>query len=118
MIVLDMILPSGDYAGLAYTFIALITWISVIIPIFCLKYCKLIREEKLKILFGFYYPLVVSFCHMAPFTSGAGPGEYGVIITIAVALFAWVAIWTFIPLLIRLNSAKKQDDNNSLETQE
>ncbi len=117
-IVLEIVLPSGDYAGLAYAFIALIIWGSIIIPIFCLKYCKLIREEKLKFLFAVYNPLVIAFCYSFPFLKGADSSSFGSILKIAIFLFVWVAIWTFIPLLIHLDSTEKQDDNNSNETQE
>ncbi len=116
-IVLEIVLPSGDYAGLAYAGIALIIWISVVIPVYCIKYYKLIREEKLKFLFAVYNPLVIAFCYSFPFLKGTGSSSFDSILKIAIFLFVWVAIWTFIPLLIRLDSTEEQDDNNSNEMQ-
>lgn len=117
-IVLEIVLPSGDYAGLVYAGFALIIWISVITPIYCIKYGQLIREKNCKFLFGFYNPLVITLCHAVPFISRASSSSLRVIISIAVFLFCWTAIWTFVPLLIRLDSTKKQDDNNSNEIKE
>lgn len=118
-IVLEIVLPSGDYAGLAYAFIALILWILVATPIFCFKYSKLIYEEKWKFLFIIYNSLVISLCHTGPFLISAIPGnDADIIIKITLALFGWIAIWSFVPLVIRLDSTKKQDDNNSNEIQE
>ena len=119
VIALEIVLPSGDYAGLAYAFIALIIWISVITPIYCIKYGRIIQNEKLKFLFAVYNPLVIALCHTGPFLISAIPnGDADIIIKITLALFGWVAIWSFVPLVIRLDSTKKQDDNNSNETQE
>ena len=118
-IVLEIVLPSGDYAGLAYAFIALIIWISVITPIYCIKYGRIIQNEKLKFLFAVYNPLVIALCHTGPFLISAIPnGDADIIIKITLALFVWVAFLTLITLLIRLNSTKKQDNNNPNQTQE
>ena len=119
LIVLEIVLPSGDYAGLAYAFIALLIWIFIVMPFYCFKYSKLIYEEKWKFLFIIYNPLIISLCHTGPFLISAIPGnDADIIIKITLALFGWVAIWSFVPLVIRLDSTKKQDDNNSNETQE
>ena len=117
-IVLEIVLPSGDYAGLAYAGIALIIWISVVVPIYCVIYSKIIREEKLKFLFAFYNPLIVTCCYTFPFLKGAGSSSVSIIIKIAIFIFIWIAVWTFIPLLIPLDSTKKQDDNNLNEIKE
>jgi hypothetical protein len=111
-IVIGLVLPSGDYAGLAYALIALIVWIMIIVPIFCLGYCKLIRKEKYKILFGFYSPLVIALCHTGPFLIPAIPGgDADIVIQIALALFAWMALWTFVPLHIQISADKEKAEN-------
>lgn len=115
-IVLKIVLPYGSYAGLVYAGIALILWVSVLTPIYSIKYSMLIRKEKLKLLFAVYNPLAISFCYTFPFLEMAGKSSFSGILKIAVFLFIWVAIWTFIPLLIRLDSTEKQDDNKSNET--
>ena len=117
-IVLEMVLPSGDYAGLAYAFIALIIWILAVIPFYCFKYSKLICQEKWKFLFIIYNSLVIALCYTGPFMSGAGPSSLNVIIKIALALFVWAAICTYVSYLIRINTTKEPDENNSNETED
>ena len=118
-IVLNMFLPSGDYAGLAYACIALIIWVFFIIPFYCFKYSKIIYKGKHCFLFVFYNSLVVALSHTGPFLMSAIPnGDVGIIIRITLALLGWVAICTYVSLLTRLNSTVKQDDNNLNETEE
>ena len=106
-IVLEIVLPSGDYAGLAYAFIALIIWILVVMPIYCFKYSKLIYEEKRKFLFIIYNSLVISLCYTGPFLISAIPGnDADIIIKITIALFGWIAICTYVSYLIRINLLK------------
>ena len=113
-IVLEIVLPSGDYTGLAYAGVALLIWICVVIPIYCIKYCKLIRQEKYKFLFGFYNPLIIALCHTVPFLISAIPtGDADIIVKIALALFGWIAIWTIVPLI-----TVKPGNNGSNELQE
>ena len=89
----------------------LMAWIFVILPFYCVKYSKIIIGEKLKFLFSIYNCIVLGAIPMLPF-SLQNDGK------VVVVFFIWVAIWTFVPLVIRLNSTKKQGDNNSNETQE
>lgn len=104
---------SGEgYGGLGLAILILFAWIFIVLPIYCIRYSKIIIDEKLRFLFPFYNAFVLSFLYILPFNFEDETYIYGAI------LFAWVAIWTFIPLLIRLNSTKKQDNNNSSETQE
>ena len=119
MNVLGIVLPSGDYAGLAYAFIALIIWILFIMPFYCFKYSKLIYEEKRKFLFIIYNSLVIALCLTGPFLISAIPGnDADIIIKITLALFGWIALCTYVSFLIRLNTTDGQDDNGSNETQE
>lgn len=118
LIVLEMVLPSGDYAGLAYAFIVLLIWIFIVMPIYCFKYSKLIYEEKWKFLFIMYNSLVISLCLTGPFLISAIPGnDADIIIKITLALFGWIAICTYVSFLIRSNTTDKQDDNISGETE-
>ncbi len=89
----------------------LMTWIFVILPFYCVKYSKIIIGEKLKFLFSIYNCIVLGAIPMLPF-SLQNDGK------VVVAFFIWVAIWTFVPLVIRLNFTKKHTDNNSNKTQE
>ena len=119
LIVLEMVLPSGDYAGLAYAFIVLLIWIFIVMPIYCFKYIKFIYEEKWRFLFIIYNSLIISLCHTGPFLISAIPSnDVDIIIKITLALFGWLAICTYVSFLIRSNTTERQDKNNSKEIQE
>ena len=87
----------------------LMAWIFVVLPFYCVKYSKIIIGEKLKFLFSIYNCIVLGAIPILPF-SLQNDGK------VVVVFFIWVAIWTFVPLVIRLNFTKKHDDNNSNET--
>jgi hypothetical protein len=111
---------SGDYAGFGYAGIALILWILVAIPFYCFKYSKLIYEEKWKFLFIIYNSLVIALCYTGPFLIPAiqGSDDADVIIKIAIALFSWVLICTYVSYLIRINIPKKPSEDNLNETKD
>ena len=103
-IVLNIALPSGDYAGLGIAFIILAVWIWLIFPIYCLKYSKVIKDEKLKYLFATYNSLVVTITCILPFISEKIIFYFGAI------LFVWMEIWNVCPLVLSSISRKKQAD--------
>ena len=100
------------YGGLGLAILILFAWLIVVLPIYCIRYSKIIMDEKLRFLFPFYNAFVLSFFYLLPFNFEDETYIYCFI------LFVWVALWTFIPLLVRLNFTKKQDENNLNETQE
>ncbi len=87
----------------------LMAWIFVILPFYCVKYSKIIIGEKLKFLFSIYNCIVLGAIPILPF-SLQNDGK------VVVGFFIWVAIWTIVPLILRVISAKKQNHNNSNET--
>lgn len=89
----------------------LIAWIFVILPFYCVKYSKIIIGEKLKFLFSTYNCIVLCTIPILPFSLQNDA-------KVVVVFFIWVAIWTFVPLAIRLNFTEKHDDNNSNKTGE
>ena len=111
-IVLEVALPSGDYAGLGYIFIVLLIWIFIVMPIYCFRYCKLIRQEKHKFLFGFYNALVVVICHIAPFMREPGTSTFNVVIKIAVFLFVWALLWSILFFKSRANSCEEPEQTS------
>ena len=106
------------YGGLGVALLIIALWVLLVVPIYCFIYSKLIYEKKRKFLFIIYNSFVVSLCYTGPFMSGAGPSSLNVIIKIAVFLFYWVAICTYVSYLIRLNTTKEPDENNSSETEQ
>ena len=119
MIVLGGFLPSGDYAGLAYAFIYLLIWIFIVMPFYCFRYSKLIYEEKWKFLFIIYNSLIISLCLTGPFLISAIPSnDVYIIIKITLGLFGWLALCTYVSYLVRINTTKEPDENNSNETED
>ncbi len=104
---------SGEsYAGLGIGILILFAWLFIILPIYCIIYGKIIIKEKLKFLFPFYNALVLSCFYLLPFSLEDETYIYALI------LFTWVLFWGLIPLLIKFDSTKKQDNNDSNEIQE
>ena len=105
------------YGGLGLGLLLIILWILIVVPIYCFKYSKLICEEKRKGLFIIYNSLVISLCYTGPFLISAIPGnDVNIIIKITIALFGWIALCTYVSYLIRINTTKESDENNSSET--
>ena len=89
------------------------------VPIYCFKYSKLICEEKRKFLFIIYNSLVIALCYTGPFLVAAIPGnDVDIVIKITAALFGWIAICTYVSYLVRINTTKEPDENNSNETED
>ncbi len=121
-IILGTIINTLDfegYGGLGLFMLIIILWVLVTIPIYCFMYSKLILEEKYKFLFGFYNSLVIALCYTGPFFISAIPnGDVDIIIKIALAIFGWIAICTYVSYLIRINTIKEPNENNYSETEE
>ena len=124
-IILGTIINTLDfegYGGLGLFMLIIILWILVATPIFCFKYSKLIYEEKWKFLFIIYNSLVLSLCYTGPFLISAIPGNDAdiiiIIIKITLGLFGWLALCTYVSYLIRINTIKEPDENNSSEAEE
>lgn len=96
--VFNAVLPPDDYAGLAYVFFAFIIWIFLLVPLYCVKYSKLIKNEKHRFLFAFYNPIVLSLIHGLPFWTLEDARLY------VVAFLIWSTIWTVVPLIMRIPS--------------
>lgn len=87
-------------------------WILFVLPLYCIKYSKVIQCEKDKFLFVAFNSFVITLFYMLPFFEEDETYIYGFI------LFSWITIWTVIPLMLRSISAKKQGDNGLNEIQE
>lgn len=100
------------FKAVAWVFLFCIGYILFVLPLFCIKYSKVIQCEKFKYLFVVFNSLVITFFYILPFIEEDETYIYGSI------LFAWVTIWTVIPLILRLFFAKRQGDDKSVEIQE
>ena len=94
------------FESVAWVVLFSVGWILFVLPFYCIKYSKVIQCEKDKFLFVAFNGFVITFFYMLPFIEEDRKYINGFI------LFSWVTIWTIIPLLIRLNSTKKQNENN------
>ena len=94
--------PDGSYAPIAWLFLFLLALLLIAIPFYCVKYSKVISNEKSKFLFAFYNGLVLTLTYILPYCLEDETYIYGVI------LFVWVEIWTILPLVLRLIFAKNK----------
>lgn len=78
------------------------------IPIYCIIYSKIIINEKFKFIFSAYNSLLIIVAHFFPFNL---QGET----TIVILFILMVLFWNIVPLCIKFDSTKKQDENNSSE---
>ena len=109
----------NNYGGLGLALLFIILWMLVATPMFCFKYSKLIYEEKWKFLFIVYNSLVIAICYTGPFLISAMPGNDAyIIVQITIALFGWIVLCTYVSYLIRINTTKEPDENNSNETED
>ncbi|MBR2616569.1 MAG: hypothetical protein IKC69_07820 [Clostridia bacterium] len=94
---------SGDgYGGLGLGLLILFVWLILALPIYCIRYSKIIVDEKLKFLFSTYNSLLIIVLHILPFNL---QGET----TIIVLFILWVLFWNFVPLISRLISRKYKE---------
>ena len=105
------------YGGLGLFMLFIILWVLVAIPVYCFRYCKLIRQEKHKFLFGFYNPFVVVLCHIGPFIISAGPSSLNVIIKIAIFLFVWALFWNVLLFKPREKSCEESEQLSEKKTE-
>ena len=95
---------SGEnYGGIGIGLLILFAWLCIVLPIYCIRYSKIIINEKLRFLFPFYNAFALSYFYLLPFNFEDETYIY------ASFLFGWVALWTFISLLIKIDSTKKQE---------
>ena len=102
-LLINAFVTGEGYGGLGLFFIFLLAWCYLLVPLYCVKYTKLIKEEKLKYLFAAYNFVVLSAIHTAGFIFNEDAFIFGL------AFIAWVAIWTFVPLALRVAAQKKKE---------
>ncbi len=91
----------GGYGGLGLGLLALLAWIVIAIPFYCIRYSKLIVDIKLYYLFAIYNALAIIVGHVLLFIS--------VDTQIIVYFSLWVIFWNVLPLAMRLTSRKNSD---------
>ena len=94
--------PYGSYAPAALAVLFTLAWLIIALPIYCIRYSKIIVDEKLKFLFSIYNSLLIIVLHILPFNL---QGE----ITIIVLFVLWVLFWNIVPLICRLSSLKHKE---------
>ena len=94
--------PHGSYAPAAWAVLFTLAWLILALPIYCIRYSKIIVDEKLKFLFSTYNSLLIIVLHILPFNL---QGET----TIIVLFILWVLFWNIVPLICRLISRKHEE---------
>ena len=74
-------------------------WVIVALPIYCIRYSKIIINEKSKFALSIYNSLLIMMTHILPLNLGE---------TIGFKLFIlWVLYWNFAPLIFKLIKSEK-----------
>ena len=103
---------TGDegYGGLGIAMLILFAWLILALPIYCIRYSKIIVDEKLKFVFSVYNSLLIIASHVLPFNL---QGE----LTIIIYFVLWVLFWNFFPIVWRLLSRKYEEKHAENTTQ-
>ena len=96
--------PYGSYAPAALAALFAIVWVIFVLPIYFIRYSKVIVDEKIKFLFAVYNGAVVVITHILPF--GFLRGEEKILIAFSV----WVALWCVLPPILRLASREMEEN--------
>ena len=94
----------GDWSALAVLFIAVAILGSIILPIYCVKYSKIIQGEKFKVLFAIYNALVIVGSYMLPLIEFEETYGYGIII------FIWALFWSVLRLNFHTNTCENEEN--------
>ena len=94
--------PYGSYAPAALAVLFTLAWLIIASPIYCIRYSKIIMDDKLKFVFCAYNSLLIIAAHILPFNL---QGE----ITIITRFILWVLFWNIVPLIFRLISRKHEE---------
>lgn len=101
--------PYGSYAPAALAVLYTFAWLIVALPIYCIRYSKIIIDEKLRFLFSAYNSLLIIVSHILPFNL---QGETRIITHFVL----WVLFWNVVPLIWRLISRKYEEKDAENES--
>ena len=100
VMVINATVSAEGYGGLGLGMLILFGWLMVALPVYCIRYSKIIVDEKGKLLFAAYNALWIILFHLLPFhLQGEG--------IIAALFILWVLLWNVAPLLCRVISRKR-----------
>ncbi len=97
----------GDWSALGVFFIAVILLLLIILPIYCVKYSKIIQGERFKVLFATYNALIIVGSYMLPFIKLKEAYGYGIVI------FVWVLFWSV--LFLKSHTQPCEDEAEPLK---
>lgn len=97
--ILNATASNDGYGALGIGMSILLVWLTVAIPIYNIRYSKIIADSKISFLFAAYNSLLTVVFHKMPFSL---EGETTIVVTFTV----WVVFWNTVPLICRLISRK------------
>ena len=103
--------PHGSYAPAALAVLFTFAWLLIALPIYCIRYSKIIVDEKLKLLFSIYNSLLIIVSHILPFNVW---GEWRILAHFVL----WVLFWNIIVLVWLLISRKYEQKHTENETED
>ncbi len=99
----------GDWSALGVLLIAVILLLLIILPIYCVKYSKIIQGERFKVLFAAYNALIIVGSYMLPFMKLEEAYVYGIVI------FVWALFWSVLFLKLRTKPCEDEADLSKQE---
>ncbi len=104
VLVLGAVLSAGNYAGAAIAIMIIIGWALFAIPFYCVRYTKIIIDEKLKFLFAAYNCLPIIAVPLAILNFDRRTYPYYFVFVL------WVVFWNVLPLILRMISRKNREN--------
>jgi hypothetical protein len=98
------------YGGLVLGMLILFSWLILGLPICCIRYCKIIADEKSKFGFCIYNYLMIIIFHLLPFNLR---GQLEIIAFFVI----WVLFWNIVPMNFRSEPIKKEEKDTENENQ-
>lgn len=105
VIIINTNFDDDGYGGLGLGLLILFAWLIIGLPIYCVRYSKIIVDEKLNVWFSAYNSALIAAAHILPFNL---QGEMTILIIFAL----WVLLWNIVPLCCRLHFHKQEENEN------
>ena len=103
LVISNLFFDNGDWSALGFFFTTVILLLAVIVPIYCVKYSKLIQGERFNILFAVYNTVVILSPYMLPLIKTKAAHGY------IIVFFIWILFWSMLLLNWHPNTCEDQE---------
>ncbi len=104
--IIDMIRPFEGYGALGIGILALLAYVLLGVPLYCVRYSRIIIDEKFNLLFaGYNFIILETACLLT--VNGLEQAK--------LPLSLWILFWSVVPFLLRIISKKRKADPTKSE---